>query len=369
MAAAHVGVEETSASTGAGGAGAGSVAAAVAEPVDDTPVELTFADGTRLFHPPGGELEAKFLHATLFTRKEYTQFGVYVREGDAVVDVGSNIGAFANFVHAKTNGTAKLVAVEPVPRLFNVLKANVATREWVNDPTLVMAAAGTHTGPLTFTYLPDYSLLSGIAAADPPAHEVDNMVGVVDAAREGGTSDLAAQLRAIDAKPGVSAEAAQRERHSLIRAGILAALSTARHFDTQCHTLSHILRDSPLATGPIHLLKVDVEKAELDVLQSLSDADWARVQQVAVEVHSIGDRVEVIERLLTKHGFTSIRRSEACAPKFMAYHLLGLSLGDDVSDPSAETAEGLLVNLYATRQREAANGVVAAEEEAALASE
>lgn len=36
------------------------------------------------------------------------------------------------------------------------------------------------------------------------------------------------------------------------------------------------------------LLKIDVERAELEVLQGLDGADWSRVQQVAMEVHDTG---------------------------------------------------------------------------------
>ena len=43
----------------------------------------------------------------------------------------------------------------------------------------------------------------------------------------------------------------------------------------------------------MELLKVDVEGSEADVLAGVAAADWARIKQVAVEVHGAELRAQV----------------------------------------------------------------------------
>jgi hypothetical protein len=69
-------------------------------------------------------------------------------------------------------------------------------------------------------------------------------------------------------------------------------------------TLSEVIAE--YGVGRIDLLKVDVEKAELDVLNGIAGEDWPKIQQVVVEVHDLDHRVETIKRLLTAAGLRSI---------------------------------------------------------------
>jgi hypothetical protein len=48
--------------------------------------------------------------------------------------------------------------------------------------------------------------------------------------------------------------------------------------------------------------------AELIVLEGVSDAVWARIRQVVVEVHDVDNRLEVIKRMLAAKGFEKARR-------------------------------------------------------------
>ncbi len=66
--------------------------------------------------------------------------------------------------------------------------------------------------------------------------------------------------------------------------------------DCRLRTLSSIMQDQALDC--VDLLKIDVERAELDVLAGLDDCDWPKVQQLVMEVHDIEDRLQVVEQLL-----------------------------------------------------------------------
>lgn len=63
-------------------------------------------------------------------------------------------------------------------------------------------------------------------------------------------------------------------------------------------SVSSLMREQGLAR--VDLLKVDVERAELEVLQGVAPADWPRVRQVVAEVH--GRNLEAVLGLLRWPG-------------------------------------------------------------------
>ena len=83
---------------------------------------------------------------------------------------------------------------------------------------------------------------------------------------------------------------------------ILALRGAPRQMPCQLRVLADVIREDQIER--IDVLKVDVEGAELAVLRSLSDSDWAKVACVLVEVHeSLGNTGPVAD-LLRKHGLT-----------------------------------------------------------------
>lgn len=48
----------------------------------------------------------------------------------------------------------------------------------------------------------------------------------------------------------------------------------------------------------VDLLKVDVERAELDVLRGVRREDWLRIRQVVLEVHDVDGRLAAVQELL-----------------------------------------------------------------------
>jgi hypothetical protein len=58
--------------------------------------------------------------------------------------------------------------------------------------------------------------------------------------------------------------------------------------------------------GRIDLLKIDVERAELDILRGIKDDDWPKVRQLVMEIHDMNDSLnEVLQLLEDKGCFTS----------------------------------------------------------------
>ncbi|BAZ25546.1 methyltransferase [Kalymmatonema gypsitolerans NIES-4073] len=72
----------------------------------------------------------------------------------------------------------------------------------------------------------------------------------------------------------------------------------------QLRTVSEIIREYDVQQ--IDLLKVDVERSELDVLLGIEEQDWQKIKQVVMEVHNLDGRIEKITALLKEHGLSEI---------------------------------------------------------------
>ena len=84
--------------------------------------------------------ESDFLFHEIFVQNVYMQHGINVMEGDVVFDIGANIGLFS-LMCCKVCPGIKVIAVEPIPEIFEVLKRNLSA---VNTASvcLVNAALG-----------------------------------------------------------------------------------------------------------------------------------------------------------------------------------------------------------------------------------
>jgi hypothetical protein len=61
----------------------------------------------------------------------------------------------------------------------------------------------------------------------------------------------------------------------------------------------------------IDLLKIDVEKSEVDVLAGIREDDWQKIRQIVVEVHDIDGRLGQMRALLERHGYYLTIQQEA----------------------------------------------------------
>jgi hypothetical protein len=57
----------------------------------------------------------------------------------------------------------------------------------------------------------------------------------------------------------------------------------------------------------IDLLKIDVEKSEMDVLLGIENQDWPKIKQLFIEVHDLEHRIQKITALLQEQGFSEIK--------------------------------------------------------------
>lgn len=84
----------------------------------------------------------------------------------------------------------------------------------------------------------------------------------------------------------------------------------------------------PQRLEAVDLLKVDVERAELDVLRSIADQDWPKIRQLVMEVHDLNGALSAVRELLDVKG-----NFAAC-----------------VVEQDTQLEGSTLYNLYATQQ-------------------
>ncbi len=230
--------------------------------------EFKLPDGTPMFHMHRGE--CVFLYEEIFTRRCYAGAGLSLdpRSTGCIFDVGANIGMAALFFHRECP-KKKIYAFEPSPKTFAVLSANVA-RLGI-DAKLYDCALSSAPGTATFSHYPGKSTMSGLFA-DPEAEKRTTKAYMMN---EG--------VKATDAD-------------FLLRKSFQPELT-----DCLLRTVSEIIAENQVVK--VELLKIDVEKAELDVLRGVSDAHWPLIEQVVVEVHDVDGRLALVMEMLEGRGF------------------------------------------------------------------
>ncbi|MCF6525329.1 FkbM family methyltransferase [Streptomyces sp. JJ36] len=205
----------------------------------------------------------------------YRRAAARLRPGDVVVDVGANVG-LASLAFAEAQPEARIIALEPVPELFSCLEENLAAH--VRNGTAVRAAVCDAPGVRTLQYYPEAPGNSGLYADREADDEVTRTY-----LRNGGMDEESIELLVEDLHEG-------------------------RPVEVDAVTVSQVLDRHGIAE--VALLKVDVERAELDVLRGVGDGDWSRIRNVVAEVHDDEGRLDAVRALLHDRGFVSRVRQD-----------------------------------------------------------
>lgn len=205
------------------------------------------------------------------TRGFYRRAAERLRPGDIALDIGANIGLTA-MMFADTCPGIQLIAVEPVPMTFRCLDRNIAAH--VPDGIVLQVAVGATPGSRPFTWYPRATANSGFFA-DREADDQATRIYL----RNSGLDDKAIALITAGLHDGVPLE--------------VGVTTVSAILDEHC-------RDSEIG-----LLKVDVERAELDVLRGITDADWRRIHAVVAEVHDREGRLQEVCELFDRHGMSA----------------------------------------------------------------
>ena len=216
--------------------------------------------------------ETDFVYKEIFEDRTYLKHGISLREGDTVFDVGANIGLFTLFASQEFS-VGCIYAFEPIPTTFAVLRRNASMYNL--NAKLYECGLSDRSGTETFTFYPKMSVMSG-AYADAEEDE------------------------------GIARSALKNQDALLNRYAddLMAGRFEREQFKCQLRTISEIIGENDIER--IDLLKIDVEKSELDVVKGIKDADWRRINQVVIEVHDRAGQLQEITRLLNRHGFNFV---------------------------------------------------------------
>ncbi len=211
----------------------------------------------------------------IFEERTYLRHGITVGPGDTVLDVGANVGVAAAFF-AEECGAGSVHSFEPVGPVFEMLVKNVGS---IAACTPHSVGLSDHPGDVSFTYYPGAAAMSS-RYAEP----VRDRQMVKDVLTCSGVEPDEADERLegdFDAEPVVC----------------------------RMTTVSRFLAEQGVET--VDLLKIDVERAEFDVLGGIEDSDWPRIRQVVAEVHDFDGRLVKMERLLEAKDFRVFAEQEA----------------------------------------------------------
>lgn len=193
-----------------------------------------------------------------------------IRPGSTFVDVGANWGYYTLLAARRVGPAGRVIAVEPDPRMFAVLDANVRRNGF------------------------DWVTASRVAALDQPGEAT--LLGFDETAGNFGTSTVGGA----------------DDRHDVPRYRVATA------------PLDAILAEARVDT--VHVMKVDVEGAEVAVLRGLAQhLARASVDRLLLELHptllaAAGYRVEDATALLHQYGYRGWRIDHSPAVARAAYY-------------------------------------------------
>jgi FkbM family methyltransferase len=230
--------------------------------------------------------ELSVLYEEIVCENVYLSHGITLPSRATVIDVGANVGLFAwNVIRHRPN--AQVICIEPLPPTFQALSENIRALGLQSNVRTLNFACADRQGSATFSY---YPLAAGWSTMYPHDTPEQRRLMRTNMIAHAATPTFAKWLLRIPLLGALVGRA-------------LGALQM-RHRDYACALVP--LSDVIASLPRVDLLKIDVERAELDVLRGISAEHWSRVRQVVVEVQSDRDcqnRAKVCE-LLERAGFS-----------------------------------------------------------------
>ena len=229
----------------------------------------TLPNGMSVYYNSLFELE--FLYDEIFKDGCYVHPEIKLSNEAIVFDVGANIGMFSLFMNTYAP-KMEIYAFEPVDSTFNILKGN--TGIYCENTKVFPFGLSNKEEVVTFQKFKNASVLSGLKQDDDGA-DVKSRV-----------NQFMTNM-ATEQTEGLEEVVDQRLDSELV--------------ECELKRLSSVIRSQNITK--IDLLKVDVEKSEINVLKGIDDEHWDKIGQLIVEVHNQSGALSYVQNLLEEKGY------------------------------------------------------------------
>ena len=238
------------------------------------------------------EFEVQFLIHEIFYQLTYLSDFLTLNPDSVILDVGANIGIFSLFAINQCNGNAQIYSFEPIPATFQCLEKNLASHknivtlynEGISNVTTDCYKDFTLFGKdfATATYRRTDKLISNYA----PLLNYSTLLEITKTTNK----TLYYQLKYL---PFMRNYLIKRNyKNQTLETKVRCKLTSLSGF-IETNKLNHI-----------DFLKIDVEGAEMDVIQSIHPKQFSIIKQFSIEVHDIDNRVTKLAGLLSEQGFS-----------------------------------------------------------------
>ena len=236
------------------------------------------------------DLNSQFDHI-----KQYFKHDIAVNEGDTILDIGANVGIFSLVVYDMCHRNVKIYSFEPVYATYCELNKNFNN---MHSDSLKAYPYGisNEEKEIEMTHYPNAPGLSTIYPENMDI-ALKQMIEHID--------------ENIDELPDffVNREEIKRDgkqsRFNKIRTiWGLKSLFAENKVHCRMITLSKFMEEEKISE--ISLLKIDTNGSEYDILQGITNKDYAKIKQIVIEIPLGKENLEKVSTLLRKNGFTNL---------------------------------------------------------------
>ncbi|HEY9768584.1 MAG TPA: FkbM family methyltransferase [Coleofasciculaceae cyanobacterium] len=251
--------------------------------------KMNLSNGKKIFYL--NRAEVNFLDNQI---KNYFKHGIKLKKNNTVFDVGANIGMFSLYCCDLCDNKVNIHAFEPIPQIFEVLQRNIQHFNLDEIKLYNYGISNRAKDAVFFDYFPYASGFSTMYSEEPKkfrnAVKSDILQNINELACFVDEINLIRKLPSFLQSCTLDFELARKLKLEKV--------------NCQVKTISQVIYEQNIQQ--IDLLKIDVEKSELDVLLGINKQDWIKIKQIVIEVHDIKHRVDEIKDLLLSHNFSKV---------------------------------------------------------------
>ena len=254
------------------------------QPLWAHPAIHVLPDGSPVAHL--NRYETDYIYNEIFVLQAYLRHGITIHDGDCIVDAGANIGLFTIFA-SRLARKLRILSLEPNPDAFACLKTNAEA--WSAAAKCLPFGLSRENTSADLAVFEGMSLLSGFYA------------------------DVAVERSVVERYALNQQLLVEDDQQSVAQLGqLIDRRLQAKTIPVRVRTLSSVIAEERL--DRIDLLKLNVEKSELDILLGLEADDWLKIQQMVIEVDR-SENLAPITALLQRHGFEILTEQDVLLSK------------------------------------------------------